>query len=58
MRAATVYVVEDDDAVRGSLRVLLTCEGFTVLAFASAEAFLREARPKGAACLVLDGHQA
>lgn len=57
MRAATVYVVEDDDAVRDSLQVLLECEGFTVVAFGSAEAFFfGEAPLEGDGCLLLDGH--
>jgi len=53
---ATVYVVEDDGAVRDSLRVLLESEGLTIVAFASAEAFLSETQPDGAGCLLLDWH--
>jgi FixJ family two-component response regulator len=56
VRPATTYVVEDDAAVRDSLRVLLECEGFTVVAFASAEAFLSETQPDGSGCLLLDVH--
>ena len=52
----TIYVVEDDGAVRDSLQVLLESEGFAVVAFASAEAFLSETQPDGAGCLLLDWH--
>jgi FixJ family two-component response regulator len=52
----TAYVVDDDDAVRDSIRMLLECEGFTVCTYASGTAFLREARPDGNSCLVVDAH--
>jgi FixJ family two-component response regulator len=54
--AATIYVVDDDDAVRDSIRVLLECEGFAVVEFASCADFLRYARPDGRSCIVLDVH--
>lgn len=38
--AVRVALVDDDDAVRRSLTRLLTCFGFAVVAFPSAEAFL------------------
>jgi two-component system response regulator FixJ len=53
-RQATIYVVDDDDAVSDSLRMLLEAEGFTVFAFACAEAFLAVARAEDPACLLLD----
>ena len=53
---ATIYVVEDDGAVRDSLRLLLESEGFNVVASASAEAFLSETQPDRAGCLLLDCH--
>lgn len=53
-RGATIYVVDDDDAVRDSIRVLLECEGYTVVAFASCAEFLGHARPAGRSCIVLD----
>ena len=37
---ATVFVVDDDPAVRDSLTLLLEEEGIAVNSFASAEAFL------------------
>jgi two-component system response regulator FixJ len=39
-RRATVAVVDDDEAVRESLRFLLEIAGFEVLTFDSADAFL------------------
>ena len=40
MPEATVYIVDDDEAVRAGLGALLTARGFDVRTFASAEAFL------------------
>jgi FixJ family two-component response regulator len=53
-RPATIYVIDDDDAVRDSLRMLLEAEGFTVVDFACGAEFLRLARPDGHCCIVLD----
>jgi len=55
-RYETIYVVDDDDAVRDAIRLLLEAEGFNVVALASAGDFLHHARPDGASCLVLDVH--
>ncbi len=56
--AQTVYVVDDDEAVRDSLRWLLEASGFSVVALPSAEQLLSLARlPRqldDAGCLVLD----
>lgn len=52
--APLVYVVDDDDAFRDSLRWLLESAGYRVAAFASAERFLEACRPGTGACLVLD----
>lgn len=49
-----VYLVDDDEAVRDSLRWLLEGNGFGVRTFASAEAFLEAFDPAPYACLVLD----
>lgn len=51
---AVVYVVDDDDAVRDSLGVLLEAEGIAFRTFASAEEFLQHFHPAGKACLLLD----
>jgi two-component system, LuxR family, response regulator TtrR len=50
-----VYVVDDDDAVRDSMRWLLEGNGFTVRCFADAESLLRTLpQERQALCLVLD----
>jgi two-component system, LuxR family, response regulator FixJ len=53
---ATIYVVEDDDAVRDALQVYLEALNFTVVAFSSARAFLDHQRPPGHDCLLTDVH--
>jgi FixJ family two-component response regulator len=50
-----VFVVDDDDAVRDSLKTLLELQSFTVKTFETCQDFL-SARSDGAACLVLDIH--
>lgn len=50
----TVYVVDDDAAVLGSLRFLLETEGFAVRTFRSAPALLNATIPPGADCYVID----
>jgi FixJ family two-component response regulator len=49
-----IYLVEDDDAVRDALSLLLRAAGREVRAFASAEEFLANYRPLDVACLVVD----
>jgi FixJ family two-component response regulator len=49
-----VFVVDDDDSFRDSLRRLLASAGFSVEAFPTAQAFLGAPRPAAPACLVLD----
>ena len=49
-----VYVVDDDDALRDSLRWLLESAGYRVSAHANAECFLRVYKAGLASCLVLD----
>ena len=51
----TVAVVDDDHAVRDSLRFLLEVIGYTVEIFASAAEFL-QANVRHFACLILDHH--
>jgi FixJ family two-component response regulator len=51
---ATIYVIEDDTAVRLSTVRLLQSADLTVETFDSAEAFLRSPRQDAPACLVLD----
>jgi FixJ family two-component response regulator len=49
-----IYLVEDDDAVRDSLQMVLESVGHRVEAFASADRFLAAYTPDLAGCLVLD----
>jgi two-component system, LuxR family, response regulator FixJ len=51
----TIGIVDDDQAVRDSLRFLLEVIGHSVETFASAAEFLA-AGPHGLACLLLDHH--
>lgn len=51
---ALVCVVDDDASLRASLQDLLESVGLRVVAFASAQEFLRRPRPEGPSCLVLD----
>ncbi len=50
----TVFVVDDDAAMRDSLRWLLESAQLSVQTFDSAEALLAVARPDACGCLVLD----
>jgi len=52
----TIYVVDDDDAVRDSLKILLESYDLAVRDFGSVADFLDELEPNGSACLVLDLH--
>lgn len=51
---ATVFVVDDDDALRRATTRLLVSHGFTVKAFASAEEFVAAFDPEASGCLLLD----
>jgi len=51
---ATVHVVDDDAAVRQSLRALLKSLGHDFVGHASAEEFLRVYDPEQPGCLILD----
>lgn len=50
----TVFVVDDDDAVRNSLRLLLKSVGLATEAMSCAGEFLESYRPSHPGCLVLD----
>ena len=50
----TVFLVDDEADLRKALTRLLRAEGHTVVAFASAEEFLRAQPPTGGSCLILD----
>jgi FixJ family two-component response regulator len=51
---ATVFVVDDDPAVRDSLGMLLEQDDIAVEAFANAEAFLAACRPMPRSCAIVD----
>ncbi|MGA3399075.1 MAG: response regulator [Acetobacteraceae bacterium] len=55
-RRRLVGVVDDDAAVRDSLRFLLEAAGFGVVTFPSAGQFLAATDPDSIACLLLDHH--
>jgi two-component system, LuxR family, response regulator FixJ len=50
----TVYVVDDDADVLGSLRFLLETDGFEVRTFRSGISLLNAVRPTGVDCFVID----
>ena len=50
----TVYVVEDDQAVRDSLCWLITTMDLPVLAFASTREFLETVQPEQPGCAIID----
>ena len=52
--APTVFVVDDDAAMRESLDSLIRSVGLRVESFPSAQEFLQRKTPEGPACLVLD----
>jgi two-component system response regulator TtrR len=53
-KKAVVYLVDDDQAVRDSLKWVIESAGFAVETYASAQAFLDVYRPDRPGCLVLD----
>ncbi len=52
--AQTVFIVDDDAAVRHSLALLVRSVGFPVAEFASADEFLQQGAYHGPGCLVTD----
>ena len=52
----TVFLIDDDAAVRSSLSLLLRTFGMPVQAYESAEEFLQQWNPEAVGCLVLDIH--
>jgi FixJ family two-component response regulator len=53
-KAHQICLVEDDDAVRSSARLLLETMGYVVRDYLNAEAMLADAAALDAACLLLD----
>jgi len=54
MSSLNLYVVDDDEAVRRSLGMLLLSRGHAVQTFESGEDFLAMVRPQDCGCLILD----
>jgi FixJ family two-component response regulator len=52
--APTVFVIDDDDMVRAAIQGMLKSVGLQSQSFATAQDFLRNKRPDGPSCLVLD----
>ncbi len=52
--SSIVYIVDDDEAVRDSLRWLLEANGYQVVAFDSAEKFLENYNPNSVSVLIVD----
>ncbi|WP_338767280.1 response regulator [Massilia sp. METH4] len=50
----TLYVVDDDEALRRSMLLLLFAQGLAVQAFASGEAFLEAVDTRQPGCVILD----
>ena len=53
-RAPTVYIVDDDDAIRSALRLLLKSVGLAAATVPSAQEFLATYDPQQPGCLILD----
>jgi CheY-like chemotaxis protein len=52
----TVYVVDDDESVLTSLKMLIESSGYPVVTFKSAEDFLHSSFRESPGCLILDIH--
>jgi two-component system, LuxR family, response regulator FixJ len=55
-RDTTVFLVDDDAAVRDSLKLLLETHGLAVKDFESGNALLQDGMPRAGDCLVCDIH--
>jgi two-component system, LuxR family, response regulator FixJ len=52
--SATIFIVDDDEAIRESLGLLLEASGYRSVAFASGEDFLKALARDAAGCLLVD----
>lgn len=52
----TICIIDDDEAVRDSMYMLLVTRGFGVRTFASAKSFLAEGAGPDCHCLLIDMH--
>ena len=51
-----LYIVDDDESVRRSLKLLMVSYGFTVDTFSSSEEFFKTVPNNNEGCLILDIH--
>jgi len=56
MSGETIFIVDDDEAVRDSLKLLLESHGCRVRDYGSTRDFFRDYRREERQCLVLDHH--
>jgi FixJ family two-component response regulator len=54
MARGTVYLIDDDDAVRKALRRLIAAAGYDVRTFSDAASYMTSPPPAVPGCLVLD----
>ena len=54
VESPTIYIVDDDDAVRRSLSRLMRSCGYSPVSFASVDDFLASPRTGGPACVIAD----
>jgi two-component system, LuxR family, response regulator FixJ len=51
-----IFIIDDDDATRDSMRLLIEVEGFGAREFADGRTFLDQVHPADGDCLLLDLH--
>jgi len=51
-----IYILDDDESVRRSLKLLMVSYGFAVETFSSAEEFFSDVPNRAPGCLILDIH--
>ena len=56
-KKGTVYIVDDDEAVRDSLQWLLEGKDYNVRCYDSAETFLNRYDAREVACFIVESHQ-
>ena len=54
--AATIFVIDDDNAVRDAMRLVFEMEGYAIETFGSAEEFLSKPHPQTVGCLLIDAY--
>ena len=54
MAPPAVHIIDDDEAVRDSLAIMLETRGFDVTTYATAQAFLSQAERGLAGCVITD----